>query len=238
MKLMPGVYLLSGYAYQLHPNVYGITIPQEKRIVLIDCGLGEEDIRMIESVMGKWGLCDYKITDVFLTHSHFDHAGNAAYFEASGAHIYAGPDADSVMTGDEHTIYYSYGRGFPVCRKAEKLQDQESISLSPAQKLICYYTPGHTRGSVCYGLRQDGKEVLFTGDFVQTARAVGQAELGIKVDTGYDYEAYCRSLQRMKEVACSAVLPGHYGPYLGDGRVLLQRAYREILVNRTKYFDH
>ena len=66
-------------------------------MVLIDTGLDETDRIQIQETMKTWGLEKRQISDVFLTHAHFDHAGNAFWFEKAGAHVWAGEaDADSI----------------------------------------------------------------------------------------------------------------------------------------------
>lgn len=165
--IFPDIYLLSGFPFQLHQNVYGIDFPEENRMVLIDTGLDEADRRQIQETMKIWGLEKRRISDVFLTHAHFDHAGNAFWFEKNGARIWAGEaDAASIENGDEHTIAFAYGKKFPVCQKVERLKDGEKISLSDSCELICFHTPGHTAGSMCYELVGKGEKVLFTGDFM------------------------------------------------------------------------
>lgn len=56
----------------------------------------------------------------------------------------------------------------------ERLKDGEKISLSDSE-LICFHTPGHTAGSMCYELVGKGEKVLFTGDFMQAGEEDGSA---------------------------------------------------------------
>lgn len=42
----------------------------------------------------------------------------------------------------------------------------EKILLNDSCKLNCFYTPGHTKGSMCYEFVGKGKKILFTGDFL------------------------------------------------------------------------
>lgn len=235
MQIFPNIYLLSGFAYQIHQNVYGIDIPGENKMVLIDCGLGQDDLNMIEQNKILWGIQNREIDAVFITHSHYDHAGNAAYFEKMGCRIYAGEDADSLISGDEHTIGFAYGREFPVCEKVHKLQDGECLPLAEDCKIVCHHTPGHTSGSMCYELICKGMKSIFTGDFVQAGENVGEVRLGVKVDSGYNYSQYVSSMRKMMESEADAVFPGHYEPWLAEGKRIFQLAYRELLVNRERY---
>lgn len=238
MMIFPDIYLLSGFAFQLHQNVYGIDFPEENRMVLIDTGLDETDRRQTQETMKIWGLEKRRISDVFLTHAHFDHAGNAFWFEKAGAHVWAGEaDADSIEKGDVHTIFFAYGKPFPTCQKVRRLKDGEKILLNDSCKLNCFYTPGHTKGSMCYEFVGKGKKILFTGDFLQAGEEDGSVRMGIRVDPGYSFKEYLSSVKRMMNVESKAVLPGHFRPYLKPAFGLMQAAYRELLVNREKYKD-
>ena len=236
--IFPDIYLLSGFPFQIHQNVYGIDFPEENRMVLIDTGLDETDRTQIQETMKTWGLEKRKISDVFLTHAHFDHAGNAFWFEKAGAHVWAGEaDADSIEKGDVHTIFFAYGKPFPTCQKVRRLKDSEKILLSDSCKLNCIHTPGHTKGSMCYEFVGKGKRILFTGDFLQAGEEDGSVRMGIRVDPGYSFKEYLSSVKRMMNVESKAVLPGHFRPYLKPAFGLMQAAYRELLVNREKYKD-
>ena len=130
MMIFPDIYLLSGFPFQIHQNVYGIDFPEENRMVLIDTGLDETDRIQIQETMKTWGLEKRKISDVFLTHAHFDHAGNAFWFEKAGAHVWVGEaDADSIEKGDDHTIFFAYGKPFPTCQKVRRLKDLSLIHI-------------------------------------------------------------------------------------------------------------
>lgn len=235
MQILPDIYLLSGFAWQRHQNFYGIDIPRKNQLVLVDCGLDEEDLTVMERARMLWGLENRKISHVFITHSHFDHAGNASWFEAHGARILAGADGKSLLSGDEHTIDFAYQRPFPVCRKVTILEDGACVPLDLDCQMICHVTPGHTDGSVCYELWRGEQHIWFTGDFVQTGEQPDRVRLGIKVDSSYSYEKYLLSMRKMKDVGSDGVLPGHYSPYLKSGGGLFQTAYRELLAGRDQY---
>ena len=155
MRITPNVYLLSGFAYGLHPNAYGVTIPgDEEHMILIDTGLAEPDRMMIEKNRAFWGLDKRKISHVLLTHSHFDHSGNALYYYEQGAKIVMSEaDAIAVASGNSRTIDYAYAEKFPACPVDIRVKDGEvldfdiklsifkndiSMRINTMQK-ICYY---------------------------------------------------------------------------------------------------
>lgn len=236
MQLIPGIYLLSGCLYGIHQNMYGIDFPEENRMILIDCGLDGCDLERMKKTQHDWGLMGRSITDLFLTHCHFDHAGNAAYFSEHGCRVHIGEqDAESVASGNERTLDFAYGRPFPACPSLIPVRDRDRFLLPGGCLLTACHTPGHTPGSMCYSFCGKGKTILFTGDFVQTGEKAGEIRPGISVDPLYNYEDYLRSAARMKEWTADGVLCGHYPPQLGEDANLMGGLYRELLVNRSLY---
>jgi len=238
MLIFPSIYLLSGNSYGLHQNVYALDIPEKNRLILFDTGLDQEDLAVIKETMHILSLENRTISHVFLTHSHFDHAGNAHYFQKSGARIYAGAgDAHGIEMGNEQTISYAYAKEFTPCPITQPLQDGDVIPVSDKLSVRCYHVPGHTEGSMVYGFEVNGRSVLVTGDFLQVDMNKNEAVLGVRVSEDYDYQMYKASLKKMLGVKCDIVLGGHYQPCLRNGYQKLNEAYREILVNRDKYWD-
>ncbi|MDR1176414.1 MAG: MBL fold metallo-hydrolase [Treponema sp.] len=233
MQLFKDVYLLSGHAYAMHPNVYGVVLPERQGLVLIDTGLNEEDLEIIEGNLVYWGLLDLRISHVLITHSHFDHAGNARHFRDKGAFIMAGEgDAQGIEAGDERTINYAYPMAFPPCRVDRIIRDGEKLEL-PGLDVHCHLVPGHSRGSVAYEANIRGKIILFTGDFLMAAPDCAYGRPGIPVGEDYDFAAYLSSLRRLRNVTVDAVLGGHGHPALARGSRIINSAYRNMLAERS-----
>lgn len=80
MLLLPDLYQLCGSCYGSHQNVFAAAFPMEKQLILFDTGLDAADLGIIRDNLLLWGLDSFQISHVFLTHSHFDHTGNARSF--------------------------------------------------------------------------------------------------------------------------------------------------------------
>lgn len=89
-----------------------------------------------------------KVEGVLLTHSHMDHVNLVEKF----IHTYNTP----VFMSEVEIDYYNYR-----CKNLRTLQHNQKL-LIKEMEFNCYLTPGHTAGSMCYGI--DGN--LFTGDTV------------------------------------------------------------------------
>lgn len=229
MRLTEHVYLLSGFAYGLHPNVYGIDT--REGIILIDTGLNEEDLICISDRLREWRLENKQIIAVLITHAHFDHSGNAHAFRRGGARICAGDgDAQGIELGDDRTIAYTYSMEFPPCQVDEVLRDNQRISFGGIE-FECIHVPGHSRGSMAYAAQIDGKSVLFTGDFIQAKENMQIAKLGFSGGEDYDPQSYLSSLNKIRRRRPDIVLGGHHQPCLVDGWKILNKAYTYALAN-------
>lgn len=229
MRLTNHVYLLSGFAYGLHPNVYGIDTPEG--VVIIDTGLNQEDMQCVDKRLQQWGLASKPILAVLITHAHFDHAGNAYAFRERGAVICAGDgDAQGIVAGDDRTIAYSYSMPFPACPVDTILHDGDVLRYG-GLTIACIHVPGHSQGSMAYDVQVDGQQVMFTGDFIQ-AKENGQVpKLGFSGSIDYDPKAYMASLKKIRKWVPDIVLGGHHQPCLEGGWKILDKAFTFALAN-------
>ncbi len=230
MQILRNLYLAAGSFFGQDSNVYLIDAGGE--LVLIDCGLDERHIASIEETIRYWGLADLPLKHVFITHCHFDHAGNARSFEEKGAKLYAGKeDAAEIMTGGECTIGFAFhGKKFQPCERVETVNDGERFSIGNVV-IEAIAVPGHTRSSVLYRAEIDGKKVVFAGDFVFVKGNCEDATLGWNGSPDYDEKAYFQSIRKVQSLEADVLLCGHGIPCLKDGSTILNMLYKEALVN-------
>jgi hydroxyacylglutathione hydrolase len=229
MQLLKDIYLVSGFAYGLHPNAYAVK--GRDAVVLIDSGLDERDLATIDGTLRYWDLAQYPLTHLLLTHSHFDHSGNAHAIRQRGVLTAAGPgDAEGIELGDDRTIPYAYARKFPACPIDIKVKDGDIVHAAGLDFEVIH-VPGHSCGSVFYKLTLDGRIILFTGDVVRVGANNETAMLGWTGAVDFDRAAYLRSLQRIARLDADVVLAGHFQPCLKDGYKLLADAYMRALLD-------
>ena len=232
MQIIKDVFLLSGHAYGLHPNVYAVR--GTNGLVMIDSGLDEIDLSVIDRSCREWGLDKLPITHLLLTHAHFDHSGNAQILRQRGAVVVAGPsDAEGIEAGDDRTIPYAYGRMFPACKVDIRVSDGDTIH-SGELVFSVIHVPGHSNGSVFYRLEKNGKVILFTGDVVRVKGNCEGALLGWSGGIDYNPDLYMKSLARIAKMECDILLGGHFHPCLKDGYKILQNAYMRALLDFRK----
>ncbi|MFI7639122.1 MBL fold metallo-hydrolase [Nonomuraea sp. NPDC049400] len=158
----------------------------EHEVVVVDPGPDDEShLRRVRDHLGE-----RRVTEILLTHGHFDHSGGARRFaEMVGAPVRALDPRHRL--GDEG------------------LADGDVVTVDGLE-IHVYGTPGHSFDSLCFWLPQD--RAMLTGDTV-----LGRGTTIIARDGGL--ADYLRSLDRLRAAAESlearALLPGH-GPVLPD----------------------
>ena len=154
----------------LSVNCYVIINENNNKAVAIDVG-GDANFLRLEEI--KHG---FEITDVLLTHGHFDHIGGAYDMYKKGAKIYMGEKELDFITDESLNLSYMTG---------DKIQKFEAIGVKEGDVLMLneltfkvIETPGHTIGSVSYILEDkifDG-DVIFEGSFGRIDFPTGNAK--------------------------------------------------------------
>jgi glyoxylase-like metal-dependent hydrolase (beta-lactamase superfamily II) len=228
MQILPNIYLLDGFAYAVHANFY--LVHSEQGNIVIDAGTVPEDLARAERQLSRWGFSLDRVDSLLLTHSHYDHVGNAAELRRRGATVFAGPgDAEGIERADWRTAPYAAGFRVPPCRVDRVVRDGEEIE-SCGFRFEVIHAPGHTHGSVIYQLRQAGRIIWFAGDVVMINNTDFEPELGWQGGEDFDKPTYLQTLRRLAERPVDCILAGHYFPYLDQGRRLVGRAYVKALV--------
>lgn len=111
---------------------------------------------IIHSGLSKLGINKDSVSNVFLTHSDFDHVGGLGVFKK--ANIYLSREEKKMITFKRPRLLFVFN--LPIMKKYDLLDDQKVIQVGDI-KVQAFQTPGHTLGSMSY-LVDD--KYLFTGD--------------------------------------------------------------------------
>lgn len=100
---------------------------------------------------------------VLLTHGHFDHimAVNALK-EKYQIPVYACRQEEEMLREPALNMTAQYGNGYSVT--PDRLLDDLDVFEAAGFSIQMIHTPGHTKGSCCYYLKDE--DVLFSGDTV------------------------------------------------------------------------
>ena len=160
-------------------------------------------------------LNENPLKNIFLTHHHEDHTGNAAYLQYKfDSNIYAHPICVKMMT--EGFLVSPLGRLISGnVRKTtglKSVKDHEVIDLGKYQ-LQAIYTPGHTDDHITYFEKNKGW--LFSGDlYVADRIKYFESNENIKVQI--------QSLKKLVELDFDVLFCAH-NPKIKDGKKRLKR---------------
>lgn len=92
-------------------------------------------------------LSGFKLTTIFTTHKHADHAGG-----------------NSVIAGMVPGLVIYGGKDDYVENCTNFVSDGDELTFGSSIKVLCIHTPGHTVGHISYFLTHNEQRVVFTGD--------------------------------------------------------------------------
>lgn len=197
---------------------------------------------IIQQSLESRGLAPADVTDVLLTHSHWDHSLNWVMF--SKARIAIGTKELA------WSLQEPWGKG-PVpelyVRELDRL-DRTALVTAGDEVLPgirAYDMPGHTPGHLVFRLHGEKNDVLFTGD-----AAKNRAELlSLTADMTYDQMISQRSMEKIwelwKDKPGTILVPGHDVPmvlqdgkpaYIGERAAGISSWFGETL-EQTKLFE-
>jgi glyoxylase-like metal-dependent hydrolase (beta-lactamase superfamily II) len=191
------------------------------RIIVFDAGMDPE-AHALELLVDSLGADLTSVSDVFLTHAHFDHVAAANRCPRARIHIGA---ADADMLAHRASAQAMVPRLFgtllsvPAVEASHRMVGSETIEVGGGETVLAVPMPGHTAGSYAYLF--DG--VLFTGDafFVSD----GRLELA-KANSGPLEDASCGGLAQIHHLLAqrrvTEICTGHRGctPQQDASRVL------------------
>ena len=204
-------------------NCYVIKGLPGERNLLIDTGFRRPECRLaLEEGMRQLDI-DPEETDIFLTHLHSDHTGNAPVLQEMGSRILiSGIDLDILhseswsrrkkrvlaegMPEDvlkdvfEHNPAVLYA---PPYFDAVRLMEGDTLDYG-GYRLECLLTPGHTPGHMCLYAKE--QRLMFLGDHVLfdiTPNICNWEELEDALG------AYLDSLRAIMQYDVQTALPGH-----------------------------
>ena len=175
---------------------------ENKKCTITDPGCSsEKEMEQLTGFITDKGL---EPVCILLTHGHFDHIlGVSEIAGRYGIPVYMHPEEKFTL---ENNTYFSRMFGIPVPEGfvSTDVADGEIIQAGDLRFEVIF-TPGHTRGGVCYYEREN--RTLICGDTI-FAGAIGRTDV-----PGGDYDILMRSIfeKLLMLDGETRILPGH-GP--------------------------
>lgn len=198
-------------------NVYLLGDEDTKSAVIIDPSF-EPEKAVAEASRQGW-----KLTQIWLTHAHFDHTAGAKHVaEVFSPTLPVGIHKDSETWMNTFGVGNTFGFDVPPIPKERfYFQQGERLSLDVAGSkpvVEVREAPGHNPGSVVFYCESLG--VLFCGDVI-FRESIGRTDL-----QGGDFETLINSIQTqvMSLPDITTLLPGH-GPESSVGYERINNPY-------------
>lgn len=204
-------------------NSYIIKADGSGRNLIIDTGFNRpECYSALMDGLKELGI-DPADADVYLSHVHSDHTGNAAALQEMGSRVLMNqPDYHDIKTLDwskRGRWFVTEGMPEDVCSNV--LSNNPAILYAPRPftadmihdgdileyggfNLRCVHTPGHSVGHTC--LYCEEEKVLFCGDHVLFDITPNICSMG--TDTNM-LGKYLESLKKIRELSIETALPAH-----------------------------
>ncbi len=184
------------------------------RTILIDVGSFSMRRILIERLAAR-GLSPEDVTDVLLTHSHYDHSVNWVTFPTARIHI-AGAEMDWAEAQPfGHTIVPElYIRELLSCERLVRVKEGDEV----VPELVAHATPGHTPGHLVYVLTAGDRDAIFTGDAAKNRAELLSRRADLTLDAAWSTESIKRIWDLWRKRPGSVLVPGHDVPMiLRDG---------------------
>lgn len=180
-------------------------VPGRDGVLVVDAGV-PGTIDAIEAGLGRLGARWSDVTDVVLTHSHFDHVGGLAdvISRAPRVQVWAG-------TVDVSAIQAGGGRVVRPLVEGDRVRD-----------LVVLATPGHTAGHI--SLLQEAASFVLVGDVVGSVDGV--LTFGPPAFTA-DAAQSRASLARVAELGAGRLVFSH-GPEILDPNSAVRELLRSV----------
>jgi glyoxylase-like metal-dependent hydrolase (beta-lactamase superfamily II) len=207
----------------------GLVRTEGGRVILIDTGVGNKQLDRLRHTSYRFfdlvdlcdalrerGLMPRQVTDIVLTHLHFDHCGDATRYDASGALVPTFPSATCWVSQAqwENALH-------PDPLEADSIfpENMEAIHQSGRLRLVhtacdlcdgvqlCLYD-GHTQGQLAPYIQTGESTVVFAGDVIPIA-----AQVSPKWISAYDLypqTSYHEKIRMLDQAAAHDQLIVHY----------------------------
>ncbi len=211
------------------------------RVALVDAGAFGQRQPVIDR-LAALGLTPGDVTDVLLTHSHWDHSVNWVMFPAAAVAI-GGAELDWSLAEPWGTtpVPELYVRELAGSARLRRVRAGEAVLPG----IVAHDAPGHTPGHLVFALDGGSRDVLFTGD-----AAKNRAELLSRTaDMTYDPSISRASMEAIwalwRRRPGSILVPGHDVPmvledgapsYLGPRAAAIQSWFADTL-DQVTLFD-
>jgi glyoxylase-like metal-dependent hydrolase (beta-lactamase superfamily II) len=159
--------------------------------------------------LAEHGVDPGEVTDILLTHAHYDHAANYLLF----------PSATIWISAAELTWASARPAAFdplPELYAADLARNPRTRRITGDGEMLdgveAFTTPGHTPGSLVYRVTGDDGTVLFSGDAAKNRAELVSGDVGSTLDRSASRDSVRVILGLWRDRPDSLLIPGHDVP--------------------------
>ncbi len=183
------------------------------RKALVDVGSFGQRKLLLEYFQSQ-SMTPADITDVLLTHSHYDHSINWVLF----------PAARVVIGGHELKWSLEQPWGETVVPELYMKELATSATLATVAEgdeifpnMIAHLAPGHTPGCLVFVLDAGARDIIFTGDACKNRAELVSRDTDMTYDSAVSRQSIDKIWQLWQRKPNSVLVPGHDLPMIIDG---------------------
>ncbi|MEN9917912.1 MAG: hypothetical protein RL662_348 [Bacteroidota bacterium] len=229
---------LSDQGYELAMNI--LLLKKDDRIILFDTGTGTSNLIVstagcILTSLEEVGISPDQITDIVLSHGHFDHIGGLVNNEGKSNY----PNANIYISEIEYESWTSKNPDFSKSKWLNKVETEgmsrylkgileiikpQVILLTDGETILdCItikITSGHSEGHIITEITSQGQSLFCIGDVVHyDALLLPRPEWGTMYDWDFDLAIKTR-IEILETLSSKASLVfGYHFPYPGIGYI-------------------
>ena len=183
------------------------------KVALVDVGSFGIRRALIDHLAGH-GLAPGDVTDVLLTHAHWDHSVNWTMF----AHATVAIGGDELAWAVQQpwgltSVPELYVRELAAWPTLRRLHGGDAA----LPDITAYDAPGHTPGCLIYVLRGRDHDVIFTGDAAKNRAELVSGTTDMTIDPALSAASLALVWRLWRERPGSVVIPGHDLPMILEG---------------------
>jgi len=215
LQLTDHVYLVGSgelaLSHYLDCSVY--LVGSDREFALVDAGAGRQPDQLMDNIRTALGDPP-PLRYLLLTHCHGDHAGGvhhlkqawplqvvASQFELTM--LEHGSDDEIGLTQAKFSGTYPTDYTFTHAHGDIAISHGQTIRVG-SLTITALITPGHTAGSTCYLVDDQGRRLLFSGDTIFWGGAISLLNT-----PGSEVSDYRRGVQALRDLGVDCLFPGH-----------------------------
>lgn len=197
-------------------SVNALLVRDGKRVILIDSGLGPTAHGVLMASLGEAGVSPDSVTDVLITHSHFDHVGGLAGADGQLAF----PKAVIHMAAAE----WEWMKSQPNAAALVKVIEQHVQTFKPGAPIAPGVTSvvlaGHTPGHEGYEITSGKQRLLDIGDLAHSSViSLKKPEWNMQFDNDKPTAIATRKATFAKLAKSHELIFAPHFPFPGVGRI-------------------